>query len=293
MLKTETPNSDHSDLDLYDNARLLQVLADDQLQAVAALRAALPALQQAVEAALPRIQSGGRLIYAGAGTSGRLGVLDSVELGPTFSWPRERALALIAGGESAMFVAVEGAEDDEDQGERDLQALALDSKDVLLALAASGGTPYVLGALRAARAAGALSLGFANNPGAPVLAAADIAILLDTGPEVISGSTRLKAGSAQKMALNTFSSALMVRLNKVYGNLMVDLRASNIKLVKRAVALTMQATGVDEKAARAVLEQCDFHVKVAVVALRRSCSIDEARAALARHQDSVRQALAG
>ncbi|MGN6829383.1 N-acetylmuramic acid 6-phosphate etherase [Paucibacter sp. M5-1] len=293
MLKTETPNSDHSDLDLYDNARLLQVLADDQLQAVAALRAALPALQQAVEAALPRIQAGGRLIYAGAGTSGRLGVLDSVELGPTFSWPRERALALIAGGESAMFVAVEGAEDDEAQGERDLQGLTLGPNDVLLALAASGGTPYVLGALRAARAAGALSLGFANNAGAPVLAAAEIAILLDTGPEVISGSTRLKAGSAQKMALNTFSSALMVRLNKVYGNLMVDLRASNIKLLKRAVALTMQASGVDEKAARAVLEQCDFHVKVAVVALRRGCSVDEARAALARHQDSVRQALAG
>ncbi|WP_349740792.1 N-acetylmuramic acid 6-phosphate etherase [Roseateles cavernae] len=293
MLKTETPNSDHSDLDLYDNARLLQVLADDQLQAVAALRAALPALQQAVEAALPRIQAGGRLIYAGAGTSGRLGVLDSVELGPTFSWPRERALALIAGGESAMFVAVEGAEDDEAQGERDLQGLALGPNDVLLALAASGGTPYVLGALRAARAAGALSLGFANNAGAPVLAAAEIAILLDTGPEVISGSTRLKAGSAQKMALNTFSSALMVRLNKVYGNLMVDLRASNIKLIKRAVALTMQASGVDEKAARAVLEQCGFHVKVAVVALRRGCSVDEARAALARHQDSVRQALAG
>lgn len=293
MLKTETPNSDHADLDLYDNARLLQVLADDQLQAVAALRAALPALQQAVEAALPRIQAGGRLIYAGAGTSGRLGVLDSVELGPTFSWPRERAVALIAGGESAMFVAVEGAEDDEAQGERDLQGLALGPNDVLLALAASGGTPYVLGALRAARAASALSLGFANNAGAPVLAAAEIAILLDTGPEVISGSTRLKAGSAQKMALNTFSSALMVRLNKVYGNLMVDLRASNIKLVKRAVALTMQAAGVDEKTARAVLEQCDFHVKVAVVALRRSCSVDEARTALARHQDSVRQALAG
>jgi N-acetylmuramic acid 6-phosphate etherase len=292
MLKTETPNSDHPDLDLYDNARLLQVLADDQLQAVAALQAALPALQRAVEAALPRIQAGGRLVYAGAGTSGRLGVLDSVELYPTFSWPRERAVALMAGGESAMFVAVEGAEDDEQQGELDLQGVVIGPSDVLLALAASGGTPYVLGALKAAKAAGALSIGFANNADAPVTRAADIGITLDTGPEVISGSTRLKAGSAQKMALNTFSSALMVKLGKVHGNLMVDLQATNAKLVRRAVALTMQAAGVDEARATATLADCDFHVKLAVLVLRRACSIEQARAALARAKGNLRQALA-
>ncbi|HEX2012543.1 MAG TPA: N-acetylmuramic acid 6-phosphate etherase [Roseateles sp.] len=291
MLKTETPSTQHADLDLYELPQLVSAFVEDQVEAVNAVRAAGPQLVAAVAAALPRIQAGGRLVYAGAGTSGRLGVLDSVELYPTFSWPQERAVALIAGGQGAMFVAVEGAEDDQDQGERDLQGVGIGPNDVLLALAASGGTPYVLGALKAARAAGALTIGFANNASAPVTAAAEIGITLDTGPEVISGSTRLKAGSAQKMALNTFSSALMVRLNKVYGNLMVDLKATNAKLVRRAVALTMRAAGADEAAARAVLERCDFHVKVAVVALRKKVPVEAARELLARSQGSVRQAL--
>ncbi len=293
MLKTESPNERDAELDLYDSARLLQTLVDDHLGAVQAVQRALPALTQAVDAALPRIRVGGRLLYAGAGTSGRLGVLDSVELPPTFSWPRERAVAVLAGGESAMFAAVEGAEDDEAQGAADIAALQPGANDVLLALAASGGTPYVLGALRAARAAGALAVGFANNPGAPVLAAAEIGVLLDTGPEVISGSTRLKAGSSQKIALNSFSSALMVKLNKVYGNLMVDLKATNAKLVRRAVALTMRASGVDEAAARAALEPCGFHVKTAVVALKRGVAVDEARRLLDAAEGSVRRALAG
>lgn len=291
MLKTETPSSQHPDLDLYELPQLISAFVEDQLEAVAAVRAAGPQLALAVAAALPRIRAGGRLVYAGAGTSGRLGVLDSVELYPTFSWPRERAVALIAGGRDAMFVAVEGAEDDREQGVRDLQAVVIGSNDVLLALAASGGTPYVLGALEAARAAGALTIAFANNAQAPVTAAAEIGITLDTGPEVISGSTRLKAGSAQKMALNTFSSSLMVKLNKVYGNLMVDLKATNAKLLRRAVALTMRASGAEEAQARAVLERCDFHVKVAVVALRRQISVDAARQLLDRAQGSVRQAL--
>lgn len=291
MLKTETPSSQHPDLDLYELPQLISAFVEDQLEAVAAVRAAGPQLALAVAAALPRIKAGGRLVYAGAGTSGRLGVLDSVELYPTFSWPRERAVALIAGGRDAMFVAVEGAEDDREQGARDLQAVVIGPNDVLLALAASGGTPYVLGALEAARAAGALTIAFANNAQAPVTAAAEIGITLDTGPEVISGSTRLKAGSAQKMALNTFSSSLMVKLNKVYGNLMVDLKATNAKLLRRAVALTMRASGAEEAQARAVLERCDFHVKVAVVALRRQISVDAARQLLDRAQGSVRQAL--
>ena len=219
-------------------------------------------------------------------------MLDSVELYPTFSWPRERAVALLAGGVDAMFVAVEGAEDDLKQGAVDLNELNPGPHDVVLLLAASGATPYVLGALRAARALGALTIGFANNQDAPVAHEAEIGITLDTGPEIISGSTRLKAGTSQKIALNTFSSALMVRLNKVYGNLMVDLKPTNAKLVLRAVHLTMFATGADEASARAVLEQCDFHVKVAIVALSKKTSIDQARALLDAAHGSVRAALA-
>lgn len=292
MLKTETPDSRHADLDLYRTDELVAVLVDDQLNAVNAVRAAAPAIARAVAAAVPRIDAGGRLIYVGAGTSGRLGVLDSVELYPTFSWPHERALALIAGGQDAMFVAVEGAEDDSAQGAADLRDTNPGHNDVVLLLAASGGTPYVLGALRAARELGALTVGFANNPGAPVASEAEFGITLDTGSEIISGSTRLKAGTSQKIALNTFSSALMVRLNKVYGNLMVDLKPTNTKLVLRAVALTMFATGADERAAREVLEECDFHVKVAIVALTKKTSIDQARGLLEAARGSVRQALA-
>ncbi|CAN5314306.1 N-acetylmuramic acid 6-phosphate etherase [soil metagenome] len=291
MLNTETPSSRHHDLDLYALPELVDAFIEDQLGAVNAVRAAGPQLAAAVAAALPRIRAGGRILYAGAGTSGRLGVLDSVELYPTFSWPRERAVAILAGGEKAMFVAVEGAEDDADQGGRDLLALQPGANDVLLALAASGGTPYVLGALAAAKAAGALTIGFANNPAAPVTAAADIGITLDTGPEVISGSTRLKAGSAQKMALNTFSSSLMVKLHKVYGNLMVDLKPTNAKLVKRALALTVRASGAAEADAAAVLAQCDHHVKTAIVALRKGITVAQAQVLLDAADGNIRVAL--
>jgi len=292
MLNTETPSTRHPDLDTYATPALLEAFIEDQNAAVAAVKAAAPQLAAAVDAALPRIRAGGRLLYAGAGTSGRLGVLDSVELYPTFSWPRERAVAVLAGGESAMFVAVEGAEDDRAQGAADVAALKPGPDDVLLALAASGGTPYVLGAIEAARAAGALAVGFANNPDAPVTQAADIGVTLDTGPEVISGSTRLKAGTSQKIALNTFSSALMVRLNKVYGNLMVDLKATNAKLVKRALALTVRASGAAEADAQAALAACDNHVKTALVMLKRGVGADEARQRLDAVDGSVSKALA-
>ncbi|KFC73007.1 N-acetylmuramic acid 6-phosphate etherase [Massilia sp. LC238] len=292
MLKTETPAQDHASLDQYPTVELVNVLVDDQLNAVNAVRAAASRIAAAVTAALPRVEAGGRLIYVGAGTSGRLGVLDSVELYPTFSWPHERAVALLAGGQEAMFVAVEGAEDDFEQGAADLKQVDVSANDVVLLIAASGFTPYVLGALQAARAAGALTIGFANNPDAPVAKDAEIGITLDTGPEVISGSTRLKAGTSQKIALNTFSSALMVRLHKVYGNLMVDLKATNAKLVRRAIRLTVFATGADEAAAQAVLEQCGYHVKTAVVALIKQTSVEQAQALLEAAHGSVREAIA-
>jgi N-acetylmuramic acid 6-phosphate etherase len=284
---TEQPHPAHARLDGYDTLRLVDAFVADQAQAALAVQRAAPDIARAVDTAVPRLRRGGRLIYGGAGTSGRLGVLDSVELHPTFSWPRERARALLAGGEAAMFVAVEGAEDDAEQGAADLRALGATADDVVILLAASGGTPYALGAARAAREAGSLSLGFVNNPGAALAAACDIGIVLDTGPEVIGGSTRLKAGTAQKIALNTFSSAVMVRLNKVYGNLMVDVRASNAKLAKRALRLTMQASGATEAAAQAALQAAGSRVKVAVVMLKAGVDAAAAEERLDAAEGSV------
>jgi len=277
---------------LYDTATLVQALVSSQQRAVQAVEAASAGLARAVEAALPRVRAGGRLIYAGAGTSGRLGLLDCVELHPTFSWPHERAVALIAGGPGALLQSVEGAEDDEPQGAADMAALQPGPTDVVLLLAASGSTPWVLGALRAARQAGALTIGLANNPGSAVAAQAEIGITLDTGAELVSGSTRLKAGTAQKMALNAFSSALMVRLHKVHGNLMVDLRATNAKLRRRAVRMTATAAGTDEAAAQRVLQACDWRVKTAIVVLRCGVQPAEAQARLDAADGSVRAALA-
>ena len=292
MLKTETPSAHHAQLDQYPTAALIDALVDDQRHAIEAVSAARGLLTVAVDAALPRVAAGGRLIYVGAGTSGRLGVLDGVELNPTFSWPTTRAIGLIAGGREAMFEAVEGAEDNAALGRADLLAVAVGPNDVVLLIAASGSTPYVLGALAAAREHGALTIALANNPGAPITRDADIGITLDTGCELISGSTRLKAGTAQKIALNSFSSALMVRLGKVYGNLMVDLRATNAKLVRRAIDLTMRATGADEPTARAALARCDFHVKLAIVVLRGNLDAAAARARLDAADGSVSRALA-
>lgn len=291
-LRTEMPHPEHDRLDEYGTHELVEAFVHDQGLAAVAVRAAASSIARAVEAAVPRLEAGGRLVYVGAGTSGRLGLLDSVELHPTFSWPRERAIALLAGGPSAIHVAVEGAEDDRGQGERDFAALAPTPNDVAILIAASGGTPFVMGALAQARVAGALTIGIANNPGSVLVREADIGIELDTGHELVSGSTRLKAGTAQKIALNTFSSAVMVRLNKVYGNLMVDLKPTNAKLVRRAIRLTALATGADEAAAQAALEASGFHVKVAIVSIARRIAPAEARARLAAVHGSVRAALA-
>lgn len=291
MLNTETPNAEHPDLDRYETEALVRAFADDQLNAVAAVQRAAPQLAAAVEAAVPRIRQGGRLLYFGAGTSGRLGLLDSVELLPTFSWPSERAVASLAGGQQALFVAVEGAEDDFELGARDVAALQPTPNDVCLCVAASGGTPYVLGAIQAARAAGCLTIGFANNPGAPVTQQAELGVLLDTGSELISGSTRLKAGTAQKIALNTFSSSLMVRLNKVYGNLMVDVKATNAKLRRRSVALTMRGSGSSEAEAAAAVEAAGGSVKLAILMLRSQLDAQAAASRLAAVDGNLRQAL--
>jgi len=289
---TEQAHPGHAGLGSYATPDLVAAFIADQALAALAVQAAAADLARAVDAAVPRMRAGGRLVYVGAGTSGRLGLLDSVELYPTFNWPRERALALLAGGPGAVFAAVEGAEDDQAQGAADLLALVPTAHDVVLLLAASGVTPYALGACATARAAGALTVGIANNPGAPLTAAAEIGIVLDTGAEVISGSTRLKAGTAQKIALNTFSSSLMVRLHKTYGPLMVDLRASNAKLQRRALALTMRATGADTDAASAALAACGARVKTAIVMLLRGVDAVAAEQLLEAADGSVERALA-
>jgi N-acetylmuramic acid 6-phosphate etherase len=291
MLKTEQPTATHPRLDEYATEELVATLVRDQGQAFAAVQRATSAISAAVTAAVPRIRAGGRIVYVGSGTSGRLGLLDCVELRPTFSWPRDRAIALLAGGPEAVYRAIEGAEDDPAQGAADIAAANVGPNDVVLLIAASGSTPYVRGALAAARAAGALTVGIVNNPGAPIAAEAEIGIALDTGSEAISGSTRLKAGTAQKVALNAFSTALMVRLNRVYGNLMVDVTATNAKLLQRTVRLTMHATGCDEATARVTLAKCQLRVMIAIVAILKKTSVEDAARRLEATHGSVRAAL--
>jgi N-acetylmuramic acid 6-phosphate etherase len=290
-LPTEQISQAHHNLDTLATLELTQAFVQDQQQAVQAVLKATAQIAEAVDQAVERLKQGGRLIYAGAGTSGRLSFVDASELPPTFSWPSERAVVAIAGGTGAFKQAVEGAEDDFAGGQKDVLAFKPGPKDVLIGIAASGTTPYVLGALAAARAAGALSIGIANNPQTPVLSNCDIPISIHTGPEVISGSTRLKAGTAQKITLNTLSSSIMVKLGKVYGNLMVDLQSTNQKLEKRALRLTQIATGASQEEALSALRACGFQVKTAIVMLRKGLDAKEARELLEQHQGVVRSAI--
>jgi N-acetylmuramic acid 6-phosphate etherase len=256
-----------------------------------AVQAAAPQLALAVDAALPRIRAGGRLVYVGAGTSGRLGVIDSVELPPTFSWPRDRAIGVLAGGERAMFAAVEGAEDDPILGAADLRALGPTTQDVVLLIAASGSTPYAMGALGEARKAGALTIGLANNPGAPLIEQADIGILLDTGTEMISGSTRLKAATAQKIALNLLSTRVMSELGHIYQGLMVDMMPSNQKLVLRAHRMVAAIAGVSLAEAATAWIAAGRSIKCAVLLLDGH-SLPDAEARLAQAKGRLDRARA-
>ncbi len=288
---TESIHQGSQELDLLETLALVRLLVSDQENAVQAVLSAADSIAKAVDLAAERLSHGGRLIYAGAGTSGRLAYLDSSELTPTFGWSRERAVVAMAGGKNAVFQAAEGAEDDFEMGRNDLLVLKPTSHDVLIGIAASGGTPYVLGALEVAKEHGVLSIGLSNNPNTKILEAADVPILLDTGAEIISGSTRLKAGTAQKIALNTLSSGIMVRLNKVYGNLMVDLQATNIKLVARAIRLTRLATNAPDDMAEAALSQAGWNVKTAIIMLEKNLSAENATALLEQCAGSVRRAL--
>jgi len=288
---TEATSPRFAAMDAWPSADILDALLEGQMAAVAAVRPALPALAAAADAAAVRLRSGGRLAYAGAGTSGRIGVQDGAELSPTFNWPPDRLVFLLAGGETALTQAVENAEDRDDLARQDVAEAGLGVPDVVLGIAASGVTPYTLACIRAARSTGALTIAVANSPGAPMLAAADHAILLETGAEPIAGSTRLKAGTAQKVALNLFSTLVMTRLGRVYQGQMIDFAARNSKLRARAVRMLQGLAGCSPEAAAAALSQAGGGVKTAVLILR-GLSRPGADALLARHDGQLRRALA-
>ncbi|SDR81133.1 N-acetylmuramic acid 6-phosphate etherase [Friedmanniella luteola] len=292
-LGTETANPRTADLDAMGTLEVLQVINAEDQTVAGAVQRVLPAVARAVDLVVAARQRGGRLVYVGAGTSGRLGLLDAVECPPTFGTAPQEVVGVLAGGDGAFAVAVEGAEDDPDLAVADLEALGIGPADVVVGLAASGRTPYVVAALHHAGQVGAATVSVACNPGSPISALADVAIEVDTGPEVITGSTRLKAGTAQKMVCNMLSTAAMVRTGKVYRNLMVDVRPTNAKLVDRARRIVATAATVDEERADAALRAADGHAKTAVVMLLAGCGADEARARLARHGGRVREAVTG
>lgn len=287
---TEESNPRTARLDQLSALEIVTAMNDEDATVAAAVRRALPAIAQAVEAIVGRLRAGGRLIYVGAGTSGRLGVLDAVECVPTFSVDPGLVVGVIAGGEIALTEAVEGAEDRYEDGQRDLEAVGAGARDAIVGIAASGRTPYVLGALDYANTLGALTVAISCNSPAPMLDRAQIGIPVVVGPEVLTGSTRLKAGTAQKMVLNMLSTAVMVRLGKVYGNLMVDVKVTNQKLAERARRIVSRVAGVDDAEAARLLFLTGDEVKPAIVMARRGVSPDEARALL-RAADGVLRAV--
>jgi len=263
---------------------------EGQLAAAAAVRGALGAIAAAVEDAVPALQRGGRIVYAGAGTSGRIGVQDGAELSPTYDWPAERLVFAVAGGLDALVRSVEGAEDNETAGARAMTDAKIGSDDVVIGTAASGTTPFTIGALRAANAAGAVTIAVANNPAAPLFNVARHRILADTGSEVVAGSTRMNAGTAQKIVLNLFSTAVMVKMGRVYRGLMVDMRARNAKLRRRAEVMVSEIIQCPEGDAARYLDQADGDVKTAVL-LGLGLGRSEAAQLLRRHGGNLRSAI--
>ncbi len=291
QLGTESANPRTADLDTMSTMDLLEVMNREDQTVPDAVRRSMPEVAEAVDLIVSARLYGGRLIYLGAGTSGRIGLLDAVECPPTFGTDPGEVVGLIAGGEGAFVQAVEGAEDDPQQAADDLRAVDLRSVDVVVGIAASGRTPYVQGGLQYASRVGAATVSIACNQRAPISEDVDVAIELDTGPEILTGSTRLKAGTAQKLVCNMLSTASMVRTGKVYGNLMVDVQPTNAKLVDRVVRIVAAATHADVDTARAAVQSADGHAKTAIVMLLGHCSAAEARRRLDRHHGLVRRAV--
>ncbi|MER7682004.1 N-acetylmuramic acid 6-phosphate etherase [Streptomyces sp. NPDC096934] len=289
-LGTESRNPRTAELDRMPVTELLATMNDEDQTVAVAVRTALPRIAEAVEKITASLRAGGRLVYLGAGTSGRIGLLDAVECPPTFGTGPDRVVGLLSGGPGAFVLAVEGAEDSPQLAVTDLEGIGLTARDTVVGLAASGRTPYVVGGLEHARAVGASTVSVACNSDAVISRHADVAIEVPTGPEILTGSTRLKGGTAEKLVCNMLSTATMVQLGKVYGNLMVDLRATNEKLVDRARRIVGQATGSDLDAASAALQEADGHAKTAIVMLLAGCTRAEATARLEAARDDVRAA---
>lgn len=267
-MPTEAADPRYREIDRWPTETAVEAMLEAQIAAIAALKSQTGAMAAAIDAAADRLRHGGRIAYAGAGTSGRIGVQDGVELTPTFNWPFERLAFLIAGGSAALTRTQEGAEDSREAALAAVAAEEIGPDDVLIGIAASGRTPYVIAALEAARAAGALTIGISNNADTPVLTAAEHAILADTGSEVVAGSTRMKAGTAQKVTLNLISTGIMLRLGLVHHGLMVNMQVSNVKLRGRAVRMVATLAGVGEGQAEAALDAAGLDIKKAVLVAR-------------------------
>ncbi len=258
---TESRNAASTHIDQLPTLQMLQVINNEDKQVPLAVEKVLPEIAQLVDKVADAFLNGGRLIYSGAGTSGRLGILDASECPPTYGTPHEQVVGLIAGGHQAIFRAVENAEDKPELGEQDLKNIQFNEKDILVGIAASGRTPYVLGALAYANKIGATTAAISCNPNSPIANAADIAITPVVGAEVVTGSSRMKAGTAQKLVLNMITTGAMIRIGKVFGNLMVDVEATNAKLIERQTKIVMEATDCDRATAETALQQCDRHCK--------------------------------
>lgn len=289
-LTTETRNPKSSELDTLSSLEIIQIMNDEDHKVAQAINQQLPNISKAVDVIVNQLNEGGRVIYFGAGTSGRLGVLDASECPPTFS-STDEFIGIIAGGDKALRVPIEGAEDSLTLCVEDLKKLNLTSKDVAIGLAASGRTPYCIGGLEYAKSLGCHTVSVTCNPNSKMSQIAETGIDIEVGPEVLTGSTRLKSGSAQKMVLNMLSTASMVRYGKVYGNLMVDVSPTNEKLVKRAVKIVMDATGCDEVFAEKKLQEAHLKPKCAIVMIKKDCSYEDALVLLKNAKNFVREAI--
>ena len=290
-MSTETRNQNTMNLDIMSPLEVVTVMNQEDAKVPAAITPALPNIAQCVTWAIESIEAGGRIIYMGAGTSGRLGVLDAVECPPTFGVAPEVVVGLIAGGEKAFVKAVEGAEDSRQLGHDDLVNIHLESRDIVIGIAASGRTPYVLGGLAYAKEVGCHTVAISCNPGSAIGQAAELAIEVVPGPEVLTGSTRLKSGTCQKLILNMISTATMVGCGKAYQNLMVDVMQTNEKLVVRAQNIVMEATGCDRETAAEKIALADGNAKTAITMILADCDVEEARARLAKAKGHVREAI--